>query len=66
MFERRIFIYFLLHFTMNEYLYHKRRFSNFDERRHCLLNSYRYDIASIDDDNTCSDDDCSRKDMIIR
>jgi hypothetical protein len=54
------------HSTMGGYPYHKRRFPNLDERHHCWPNSHRYGVASIDNNNTCNDVGCSRKNTIVR
>jgi len=40
-------------------------FMNFDGHCHCWPNSHRYGSTNINDDNTCSDDGCLGKDMII-
>jgi hypothetical protein len=46
---------------MNGYSYHQRWLSNFDGRYHCWLDLDRYGVANIDNNNTCSNDDCLRK-----
>jgi len=51
--------------TTSGYSYHQRWFSNFDGRYHCWLDSHRYGVASIDDDNTCGNDGCLREDTIL-
>jgi hypothetical protein len=38
---------------------------NFDGCCHCLSNLHRYGVANIDDNNTCNNDGCSRKNMIL-
>jgi len=55
-----------LHPTTSGYPYHQRWLLNLDECRHCSPNLYKYGAMNIDDDNTCNNDGCSRKDMIIR
>jgi hypothetical protein len=34
---------------------------DFDGHCHCLLDSHKYEATNIDNDNTCSDDDYSKK-----
>jgi len=53
------------HPMTNGYLYHKRRLMNFDGHCHCWPKSHRYGSTNINDDNTCSNDGCLWKDMII-
>ncbi len=38
---------------------------NFDGCCHCQSNLHRYGVANIDDDNTCNDNGCSRKNTIL-
>ncbi len=54
------------HLTMNEYPYHKKQLSNLDAHRHCWPDSHIYGAMNINDDHTCNNDGCSRKDTIIR
>jgi len=55
------------HLMTNGYPYHQRRFSDLDGRCHCCFDLHIYGAMNIDnDDNTCSDDGCSRKDIIIQ
>jgi hypothetical protein len=54
------------HLMTNGYPYHHKWFPDFDGCCHCWLDLHIYGVVSIDDDdNTCSDDGCSRKDIII-
>jgi hypothetical protein len=53
------------HPMTNGYLYHKRQFTNFDGHCHYWPNSPIYGSTNINDNNTCNDDGCLGKDMII-
>jgi len=44
----------------------QKQLSNLDACCHCWPNSHIYGAMNIDDDHTCNDDGCSRKDTIIR
>jgi hypothetical protein len=46
--------------------YHHKRFWNLARCHHCWLDLPRYGVMTIDDDNTCSNDGCSKKFTIIR
>jgi hypothetical protein len=50
---------------MNGYFYHQKCLPNFDGHCHYWPNSQKYDVASINDDNTCNNDGCSREDKIL-
>jgi len=54
-----------LHSTMNRYLYHQKWFLNLAKHHHCWPNLSKHGAMSIDDNNTCNDDGCSRKIMIM-
>jgi hypothetical protein len=53
------------HLMTSGYSYHEKWFSNCDGHCHCWFDSHRYDVANIDDGNTCSDDGCSGEGKIL-
>ncbi len=53
------------HLTMNGYPYRHKWFSDFDGRCRCWFDLHKYGVLNINDNNTCNNDGCSRKDMII-
>jgi hypothetical protein len=55
----------LPHLMTNGYSYHHKWFLNFDGHCHCWFDSHIYDAMNIGDDNTCSNDGCSRKGKIL-
>jgi hypothetical protein len=55
----------LPHLTTSGCFYHQRQLLDFNECCHCWSNSHKYGVASIDDDNTCDNNDCLGENMII-
>jgi hypothetical protein len=53
------------HLMTSGYPYHQSQFLKFNGHHHCWPNLHKYGATSIDENNTCSDDDCSKEDTII-
>jgi hypothetical protein len=53
------------HLTTNGYFNYRKWLPYLDGHCHCRPNSHKYGVVSIDDDNTCSDNGCSKEDTIL-
>jgi hypothetical protein len=63
--ERGLVGFFLSHLMTNGYPYYQRWLLDLGGCHHCWFDSHMYNVTNIDDDDTCINDGCLRKDTII-